>query len=586
MIAALFNLCRYRATVIGCAILVCALIAPAVNAAVRIVGVDESMESTVLGYLQLDDEPCDAPKWRVRRLFNAADKEIRSALEVSGYYAAGIDKRLQEEGACWRAEFNISPGEPVRLREVLLTVDSGDPPDPAFGRALQECVLRTGDVFLHGSYEVCKRRIAKVAEDRGYFSGAFRQQTVDVYPEQHAADINLVYISGPRYRFGEVSFEQTVVDEDLARRYVEFRPGEPYDAARVRDLQLDLASSRYFDQINISTLPRGEPDYDVPVMLSLTPGKARQYTYGIGYATDLGPRARFDVLNRRRNTSGHQSEFQVSASEVLSDAVFTYRIPLERPAAESFAINTGYVVEDTDATSSNLFSSGLSLSKKRSNNWIQKWFINLRLEDYTAGATDSGYSKLLTPGLDYSYATDDYPPRPLSGQRTDMYVRGALSDVVSDTSFLQLYAQTKQIFGLWEGGRVLLRAEYGTTIIDALDTLPTSVRYFAGGDVSVRGYAYKDLGPEDEFGEVVGGRHVITGSIELDQRIATNWSVAAFVDSGNAFDDYNSINLATGVGAGVRWYSLVGPIRFDIAVPLEANAPDDYRIVITMGPDL
>jgi translocation and assembly module TamA len=567
-------------------ILIAFLIVPAAQAEVQLTGVNKDIAATILGYLQLDDEPCDAPKWRVRRLFAAAEQEIRSALEVSGYYAVTIEQELQQQEACWQADFRISLGEPVRLRQVLVSADTGSKPDTAFYEAIKECALQPDDVLSHASYEACKQRIARVAEDRGYFSGSFEVQKVDVYPEEYVADITLRYLSGPRYTFGSVSFEQDVLDPDLAERYVEFQPGEPYDAKRVRDLQLDLASSRYFDQINVSTLPRGAPHFDVPVLISLTPGQSRQFTYGLGYATDLGVRARFGALNRRRNTRGHQSELEVSASEVLSEAVLSYRIPLDRPAAESFAVSTGYRIEDTDTTTSDLFTSGLSLSKKLNNDWIRKWFVDVRLEDYTAGAIDSGYSKLLLPGLGYGYATSDFPPRPLTGHRSGVYVRGASDVFISDTSFVQFYAQSKRIFGLWKGGRVLVRGEYGTTFIDGLVTLPTSVRYFAGGDVSVRGYGFKDLGPEDEFGEVVGGKHVITGSVELDQRVAQNWSVAAFVDSGNAFDDYNDINFATGVGAGVRWYSIVGPIRFDIAVPLESNAPDDYRIVITMGPDL
>jgi translocation and assembly module TamA len=112
------------------------------------------------------------------------------------------------------------------------------------------------------------------------------------------------------------------------------------------------------------------------------------------------------------------------------------------------------------------------------------------------------------------------------------------------------------------------------------------VRFFAGGDTSVRGYAYKSLGPTDPFGNVVGGENLLVGSIELDQLIADNWALAAFIDSGNAYDELKEFDTATGVGVGIRWFSPLGPIRFDVAVPLEQGAPDDYRIHITLGPDL
>jgi translocation and assembly module TamA len=112
------------------------------------------------------------------------------------------------------------------------------------------------------------------------------------------------------------------------------------------------------------------------------------------------------------------------------------------------------------------------------------------------------------------------------------------------------------------------------------------VRYFAGGDISVRGYAYNSLGPTDPFGAVVGGENLLVGSIEIDQQITNDWSVAAFVDSGNAYNALRDFNPATGIGLGIRWFSPLGPIRVDIAVPLEKDAPDDYRVHITLGPDL
>jgi translocation and assembly module TamA len=182
--------------------------------------------------------------------------------------------------------------------------------------------------------------------------------------------------------------------------------------------------------------------------------------------------------------------------------------------------------------------------------------------------------------------TEENPPRPLEGHRSNVQTRGAVEGIVSDTSFLQLYGNTKWVSGLWSGGRLLTRAEAGATLIDSLDSLPASVRYFAGGDTSVRGYAYNSLGPTDSLGGVVGGENLLVGSIEIDQKIAADWSMAVFVDSGNAYDAIADFDPATGVGIGIRWFSPLGPIRFDVAVPLESDAPDAYRIHITLGPDL
>ena len=560
------------------------------HAEVTISGVDAKIRNNILAYLRLDEETCDSPDWRVRRLFTDAETEIRQALEVVGYYNAGIEKTLEEKtlemgDTCWLANFFIMPGQPVVLRNVSLKIDTGGVQDSELENVLQQCALNPGDVLQHANYEACRRRITRTAAGRGYFAAKFTERRIDVYPDEYAADIILHFFAGRRYVFGDITFDQAVLDPDLVERFVRITPGEPYDADLVRKIQRDLVSSAYFDQVLFKRTPRGEPHFDVPIHIELTPGKKMQYNAGVGFATDVGPKLRFGVLNRRVNNAGHQAEFEVNWSKVISDVGVTYRIPLDKPK-DWFTIDTGYKIEDNDSFESDLFTTGVQRIQKRDNGWIRTLFLDLRLEEYATSEIDKDRSKLLTPGIGYAFVEEDYPPRPLLGHRSSAQLRGAVEGLISDTSFAQVYGNTKWVFGLWSGGRLLTRAEAGFTLIDELDTLPASVRFFAGGDTSVRGYAYKSLGPTDPFGNVVGGENLLVGSVEIDQLVADDWSVAAFIDSGNAYDYLRDFDTATGVGLGVRWISPLGPIRFDVAIPLEKDAPDDYRIHITLGPDL
>ncbi len=548
-------------------------------------GVDTAVRDNILAYMRLDDEPCDAPAWRVRRLFTDANKQVRDALEVVGYYNATIEKKLELGEGCWRAGFMITAGLPVMLRDVSVRIDTNGVRDDALEKVVSACQLLEGDTLQHARYDACKRRITRTAQDRGYFAARFAEARIDVYPEDYAADITLHFVTGPRYVFGEISFEQDVLDPDLIHRFVRITPGEPYHADRVRRLQRYLVTSAYFDQVLLSSKPRGEPYFDVPIEIELSPGKKYQYNAGIGFATDVGPRLRFGILNRRRNKQGHQTEFELNLSKVISDVGFTYRIPLDRPK-DWFTMDTGFKYEDNDSFRSKLFTAGVQRVQERDNDWIRTLFLNLRLEDYSTSEIDTDRSRLLTPGVSYAFVEEDYPPRPLEGHRSTATLRGAVEGLVSDTSFAQVYGDTKWVFGLWSGARALTRAEAGFTLIDELDTLPASVRFFAGGDSSVRGYAYKSLGPTDPFGNVVGGENLLVGSIEVDQEIAESWALAAFVDSGNAYDDLKDFNAATGIGVGVRWFSPLGPIRIDVAFPQEEDAPDEYRFHITLGPDL
>jgi translocation and assembly module TamA len=555
------------------------------QAELSISGVEPPVRDNILAYLRLDDEACDAPDWRVRRLFADSEKEIREALEVVGFYNIEIEKTLKTGDTCWQANFAITPGKPVVLRNVSIKIDSGSAQDAELESAALKCALHPGDILQHANYDACRRRITRLAERRGYFAAEFKERRIDVYPDEYAADITLHFATGRRYVFGATTFDQAVLDLDLVERFVRITPGEPYDAELVRRIQRDLVSSDYFDQVVFTRNPRGEPHFDVPIHIELTPGKNMQYNAGIGFATDVGPKLRLGVLNRRLNTAGHQAEFEVNWSKVVSDIGATYRIPLDKPK-DWFTMDVGYKIEDNDSFESNLFTTGVQRIQKRDNGWIRTLFLDLRLEDYTAGTLDDGYSKLLTPGISFTFIEEDFPPRPLIGHRSTALTRGAVEGLISDTSFLQVYGNTKWVFKLWPGGRLLPRAEAGFTMIDELDTLPASVRFFAGGDTSVRGYAYNSLGPTDPLGAVVGGENLLVGSVEIDQLIADNWALAAFIDSGNAYNELKEFDTATGVGAGIRWISPLGPIRFDVAIPLEQGAPDDYRIHITLGPDL
>jgi translocation and assembly module TamA len=566
------------------ALLLCLAGMGSASAGVVIEGVDPAVQDNILAYLRLDDEACDAPDWRIRRLYIESEREIREALEVVGYYNATIDKTLERGESCWQANFTVDPGQPVLLRNILIEIDSAVA-DAKLQDVTKACALTAGDVFRHSDYDSCRRALTRVAEDRGYFSAEFAERRVDVYPDEFAADVTLRMVTGPRYVFGETMLDQDVLDEDLIRRFVSIAPGEPYDAARLRRLQRDFISSTYFDQVLFTPVPRGEPYFDVPIQVKLTAGKKYQYSAGVGFATDVGPKLRGGILNRRINKAGHQYEGELNLSRVISDINVSYRVPLNKPR-DWVTFDTGYKLEDNDSFNSRLFTVGAQRIQRRKNGWVRTLFLELRLEDYEAGTVQDEYSELLTPGIGYAFVYEDYPPRPLAGHRSNVQLRGAVEGLISDTSFLQIYGNTKWVFGLWPGGRLLARAEAGFTAIDELDTLPATVRFFAGGDVSVRGYAYNSLGPTDPLGAVIGGSNLLVGSVEIDQQIAGNWAIAAFVDSGNAYDKIKDFDPATGVGAGIRWFSPLGPIRIDIAVPLEKDAPDDYRLHITLGPDL
>jgi translocation and assembly module TamA len=554
-------------------------------AKVEFQGISDELLQNAEAHLSLRREPCDAPDWKVRRLFSQADREIRDALEVFGYYNVVVKKRLEIKEPCWEALFEIEPGQPVILRSVTVTVDGPGETDEAFQTLLRKNPLQNGQSLDHTVYENYKKQFSELASRRGYFDGAFATSRIGIQPELNAAEITLIFTTGERYQFGPIIIEQDVVHQDLVRRYIDFETGMPYDARHITRLYESLLVSGYFDNLDIRTVPRSDSNRDVLVTIRGTEGKARTYSGGIGYGTDTGPKLRAAYNNRRRNKQGHQSGAAASVSPVISEIGLNYRLPLDNPRAEWLSFDTGYKYEDTDTSRSKQAKFGIRRLKSRRSNWLETQFLDVAYEDFTVGE-DSGTSFLLIPGLNWSQAISSGPPRPTSGHRVNLQISGTAEAIGSSVSFFQGDVFAKLIRPLWPSARVLGRVDAGFTMTNDFSEMPASLRYFAGGDFSVRGYEYQSLGPLDDSGQVAGGEHRFVTSVELDQKIAAKWSVAAFVDAGNAFDEFYDMDLKFGVGAGIRWYSPLGAVRVDVAFPLENDADDTYRLHITLGPDL
>jgi translocation and assembly module TamA len=237
--------------------------------------------------------------------------------------------------------------------------------------------------------------------------------------------------------------------------------------------------------------------------------------------------------------------------------------------------------EDTDTSQSFKQAVSVGRTHRRGRAWAETNYVEYSIEDFEVGEED-GKSHLLMFGSSWARTTSIDTPRPLLGYSLRFDLRGGTKYLLSDNNVLQAILRGRQILPLGPRFRLIGRMQAGWTWQDDFSDLPPSIRFFAGGDNSVRGYGYETLGPEDD-GEVVGGRRLLTGSLEIDALVRPNWSVAAFVDSGSAFDD--KPEFSTGVGLGVRWYSPLGPLRFDLAHPLDD--PDaTVRVHITLGPDL
>jgi translocation and assembly module TamA len=558
-------------------------LAGAAIADVELTGVEGAVAANVLAYLDLDDEPCDAPRWRVEQLYRGAPQRIGEALQAFGYYEPGIDRELSFADECWHARFAITAGEPVRIRTLDLAITGEAESDPDFQTALAAAGFATGSTLDHGAYEGLKRRWSDLARERGYADAQFTANRIDVYPAEHVADITLRFDSGPRYTFGRTDLTQDVLTDRLAESYLTFSEGAPYDARQLTEAYAALADSGFFRTIDVRPLPADSVTRTIPIAVTLTSAARMQTSYGVGFSTDTGPRFRFGRNNTRFNERGHQFGVNAQLSPVVSEVTANYRLPLQDSRSEWLNFDAGVEREDTDTAESKRFELGARRVHERRGDWTRTEILSLRVEDF-AVADQASRARLLMPGVDWTRIRADNEIRPRLGSKLSLEVRGAHDTLVSDTTFVQTIAQGKWIWSLPRGQRILVRGEVGATAEREFAELPASVRFFAGGDNSVRGYDFEALGPVDENGQVVGGSSLATGSFEFEQPLRDRWSLAFFVDAGNAFEG-SDLDAKRGVGIGGRWQSPLGPIRVDLAHPLDDDTTS-VRLHISLGPDL
>ncbi|MBA1205007.1 outer membrane protein assembly factor [Pseudomonas capeferrum] len=547
---------------------------------------NKALRANVEGYIgSLGDRDEDA----LVRFSRGAEEQARKAAQALGYYQAQIDTQVRP-GA--RADqppqliIRIDPGEPVRLRNVTVRVEGPASELKSF-RVPDSKALRPGEVLNHGNYEDAKQVIQNQASRYGFFSGHFERQRLAVDPQAGVADIELIYQSGQRYRLGAVTFAgDAPLDDDLLQRMVSFKPGTPYDSELIAELNNDLQSSGYFEGVRVDAAPPAAVDQVIPVEVLLDIRKPRTLGLGLGYSTDVGPRGKANWTRHWVNPQGHSYGWETELSAPRQNVGLWYDIPLDPPLTDKLRFAGGYQNEELAGTDtlSKLLTVGPEWHSKLPSGWQRVISLKYQREEYRLG-DDSGLSNLLMPGISYSYLRSDNRIDPHNGYRLQFELRAAKEGLLSDTNLLHGNVLLKGLTTLGQRHRLLGRLQVGGSATNGYkNNIPPSLRFFAGGDQSVRGYDYQTLSPENSDGDRIGGRYMIAGSAEYQYSVAEKWRVATFIDQGNSFNSLDLPSLKTGVGVGVRWVSPVGPLRLDLAKALDDEG--GIRLHFSMGPEL
>lgn len=558
----------------------------AATVSVEIEGLTGEMEEEALAATRLRSlQGRDVSPLQIRRLFELADERIVEALESFGYYQAQVEASLEQtqRADSYRAIFRVTAGDPVIVQEVDVTVAGAEAMQlPQVQLAVDGFVPRSGDRLDHATYEDSKQRIDTTLRAMGFLDEKLTEHRVAVTRGQNSARIDLAWDAGVRHRIGSVHFSAAQFPDEFLQRFVPWQEGEFYSSERLRELQRDLVDTEYFASVSVTPDLQNVQDAAVPLDVLLMPAKRMQYTAGAHFNTDFGLGGHLGAQRRWLNRSGHQLSGEIDYSQRLKEIKASYRIPHLGKRGRNYSFGVAYRNERSDSSNAHMARFAAIEVKDRWNGFWRTLGLQYLNGDFEIARQQGRTSLLYAEGVLVRDGIRN-PIFPLSGSRVTYGMRLAAQPLLSDTSLLQVDAEGKWLRQLGQDGRVILRAALGAMVVDDFDALPPQLRFFAGGDRSVRGFDYQQIGATDQQGQVIGGKYLLNASAEYEHYFLGNWGGAVFLDAGDAFTSKLDANV--GAGFGVRWKSPVGLVRVDLARPVVSDSGHEWRLHIVIGPD-
>ncbi|MCL9777082.1 autotransporter assembly complex protein TamA [Vibrio methylphosphonaticus] len=509
-------------------------------------------------------------------------KEINSALNALGYYHADIKFSTNEQQDELMVE--VTPGQPMRIKLVDVELSGEAKEDADFLRLIRVTPVKEGKVLNQGEYDTLKSSIRNLALQKGYFDGAFTLSRLEVVPELNQAFVRLHFDSGIRYKFGSSTITGSQIDIDRVQSLQPYKSGDYYQVGKVGEFNQGLSNTEWFSSVFV------EPDLEqvgngreLPMKVSLAPQVRNQFETGLGYSTDVGAKVKFKWKKPWINSRGHSFNTSLDLSIPEQQVTAAYKIPLDDVLRDYYVIQYG--LKNVNRTDKKTLESNLGFERHwvLDSGWHRTAYIRYLVEDYERNL-EGDVGQFVLPGLSYSRVVSRGGVLPMSGNKQTIMFEVGDKRALSETSVFRVRGTSTWISSIGENHRGLFKVDVGANIADDPSKLSPSLRFYAGGDNSIRGYDYESISPVDTAGIKTGGQYLATSTLEYQYRIYNNWWAATFFDVGDAFDD--TPVWKRGAGVGIRWVSPVGPIKFDFAKGLDQKPEAEWRIHFSLGPEL
>ena len=516
-------------------------------------------------------------------------EKVKLAVEVFGYYQTQVDVTLPDpniKNSRWQVV--VALGKVTTISQLLIDIKGDGEQDPLIQQVLAKLPLTLNKALHHADYEASKSQLQNVALSLGYFDFVFTEHTIEIFESTATAAITLKMQTGKRYSFGELRFPEDARAEALVKDALPFNSGEYYEADKLALLNKRLKQTQYFRHVLVRPLVAEAIDFAVPIEIILTHKPRDNFDLGAGISSDIGPRFTAKWQRPWVNSYGHSLGTELFISQPERSISLDYRVPIEDPVQNYASFQIGFQSQDDNDTASKRYTmSATRFWTVVDSDWQRAMFLRLEQETFTQGLDDEQTTRLVTPGFTLSRLRTKGGLDVYWGDKQSITVESAADAFFSDINLVRVTAQSKWLRS-WNEHRVLFRADLGAIATNDFSQVPSSLRYFAGGDQSIRGFGYRKLSPVElnDMGDDVltGGRYLAVGSTEYSYPFAENWRLALFFDAGTATNNFSS-DYATGIGAGVNWLTPVGPVRIYVGRG-NSSYESSWRLHFSMGPAL
>lgn len=511
------------------------------------------------------------------------ENSTKQSLIALGYYQAQTVITVSDDDETDQTvTININPGIRTKIITVNLTLTGEALNNSAFKKLLLNFPIKQGQFLNHGDYESAKGLFSNLAQRLGYFDARYKTSVVDVTLATNSAVVNLWFDSGIRYQFGKLLFDNELPVDKFVRSLANFQQGDPFNTSTLNQFNVDLNETGYFRSITILPEISNKEGREIPLDVIASMRPEDSFNAGFGYSTDEGIRGKFRWVRPWVNDAGHSIEANVIASLPKQEASLTYKIPITDPLYNYVSIQTGYKTRDQNDTDTEQYIVGLNRHWRLDNKWLRTLYVRYDKESGEQGQQTFD-TELILPGFSFSRLRTRGGINIDWGDKQLMYFEFANKNLFSSDDVIKVYGQSKLI-RTYAGHQFVFSVELGAIFSHSIYDVPSSMRFFTGGDQSIRGYGYEDIAPRDSQDYLVGGSYLAVGSLEYRFPVTKNWKIAVFSDVGTATDSFSE-PLSISTGGGLVWSSPVGPIRLYLAFPL-SDSESSFKIHFMIGPEL